>query len=1009
MNFSEKTLVEDYIIQKLEEKGWKFVPPDELERESLDEPLLLNNLVRALKKLNADKGPGEDEIKQVINELKFKSGMEGMKNILNFFKSGVPVKFEKDRVVRHIQLFDYDPGGIENNEFIVTRQAVYQSGDRVIRPDVMLYINGIPLVDIECKNPVSFSENWHNAYMQIKDYEKLIPELYKYVQIGIAAEQTARYFPTVPWQKDVKIHLWREEGKDDIDSIIEMLSKGTLLNIIRYYLFFREERGEETKVITRYMQYRASEKIVRRVIDNLEGREDKNRGLIWHWQGSGKTLTMIFAANKLYHQKQLENPTIFFIIDRTDLEDQHFIEFNALDIVKPEIIGSINDLKDVIRHDECRGKRGIMITLVHKFRPDELDTLQKELEEQSKERETILTRKNVIAFIDEGHRTQYGILAGQMKKILQNAFFFAFTGTPISKKHQDTYKEFSYPPDEPYLDRYFITDSIKDGFTKKIVYQPRLEKFHLKKDMLDTFLEVEFEELDEDVREEVEDRVRKKLNSMNAYLQNPERIEMIARDIAGHFRENLDGRFKAMVVAVSREACILYKLALDKHLPREYSEVVMTYESREKEPVRNYIKEARARYGGRDMDDIKKDSIEKFKEEEVPKILIVTNMLLAGFDAPVLQTMYLDKPLREHHILQAIARTNRPFKDAKEAGLIIDYVGILKEVKKAFESYSKDYQGAIYDITALRKDFADITGEILGLFEGIEKYRYDRKTMLKAIEVLTTGEKNSRIFIENYRTLRRLFELLASDESKIDLLPKYRWISAVYTYYLKMVIREQPGYENLARKYFRKTLKYVHESTEISDLEKDLPVVEFGSDFLENLEKHARTKEEKAASIVFTLNRYVLVETQKSPVYESLSEKVERILNLWKEKTKDFEKIYKEGVEVFKRGIELTRRQKELKFSDWEYSVLLTLENEEKIKRCPGYPELIEDVRELSDILDRQRFPGWTMQQAARKKVERALRKFIRRYVRRCGMTLSELDSLYQKLIGNVREYGKSG
>ncbi len=1008
MKFSEKTLVEDYVIQKLEEKGWKSVPPDGLERDSYDEPLLVSNLVRALKKLNADKGPGEDEIKQVLNELKFKSGMEGIKKILNFFKTGVPVKFEKERVVKYVRLFDYD--NMENNEFIVTRQAVYQSGDKGIRTDVMLYVNGIPLVNIECKNPASFSENWHDAYLQIKDYEKLIPELYKYVQIGIAAEQRARYFPIVPWQEEVKIHLWREDGTDDpIDAIIEMLSKKTLLDIIRYYLFFREERGEETKVIARYMQYRASEKIVRRVLDNLEGREDKNKGLIWHWQGSGKTLTMIFAANKLHHQKELENPSIFFIIDRIDLEDQHFIEFNALDVVKPEIIGSISDLKNVIRHDEGRGKRGVMMALVHKFRPDELNALQKELEEQSKKRETILTRKNVIAFIDEGHRTQYGILAGQMKKVLQNAFFFAFTGTPISKKYQDTYKEFSYPPDEPYLDRYFITDSIKDGFTKKIVYQPRLEKFHLKKDVLETFLEKEFEELDEDVREVVEDRVRKKLNSMNAYLQNPERIDMIARDVAEHFKENLDGRFKAMVVAVNREACVLYKSALDKYLPKEYSEVVMTYKSREKERIRGYIKEARARYGGRDMDDIKKDSIEKFKEEEVPKILIVTNMLLAGFDAPVLQTMYLDKPLREHHILQAIARTNRPFKDAKEAGLIIDYVGILKEVTKAFEAYGKDYQGAIFDIDALRTEFVDLINKILEPFKDIEEDRYDRGTLLKAVEVLTTGEEDSKTFIENYRTLRKLFELLASDESKIDLLPEYRWISAVYAYYLKMVMREQPSYENLARKYFKKTLKYVHESTEISDLEKDLPVVEFDDDFLENLEERVKTKEEKAANIVFTLNRFVLVERHKNPVYESLTEKVERILNLWKGKTKDFEKICRDGVEVFRGFTELTRRQKELGFNDWEYSLLLTLENEEKIKKGLERPELVKDVEELSEIIDDEfLFPGWTTQPVARKKVERALRKFIRRYVRRYGMTLDELNSLYQKLVENVRDYGKS-
>lgn len=224
------------------------------------------------------------------------------------------------------------------------------------------------------------------------------------------------------------------------------------------------------------MQYRASEEIINRVLNNLEGKEDKDKGLIWHWQGSGKTLTMIFAANKLYHKKKLENPSIFFIVDRIELEEQLYEEFGALDIVQPDIIGSIDDLRKILKHDEGKGKRGILITLIHKFRVEELEALYKELKQQSEHRETILNRRNVIAFIDEGHRSQYGTMAAQMKRILSKAFFFALTGTPISKKGRDTYWEFSYPPGEKYLDRYFITDSQRDGFTVKILYQPKLEK-----------------------------------------------------------------------------------------------------------------------------------------------------------------------------------------------------------------------------------------------------------------------------------------------------------------------------------------------------------------------------------------------------------------------------------------------------------------------------------------------------------------------------------------------------
>ncbi len=501
--FNEKSLIEDYFVEQLQVrsgKRWRFVSADELEREAVEEPLLTSAFIRALKSLNKDIGIDDDEIKQVLNELKLRtSGSEDSKKILNYFKDGVPIKFEKERVVKYVKLFDYE--NIANNDFVISRQITHQAGDKQIRNDIILYINGIPLVNIECKNPASLTETWYNAFMQILGYEKDVPELYKYIQIGVASDNKAKYFPTTPWQQDgePRYYEWREASKDSIDSTIEMLMPETLLNIIRNYLFIRIERGATTKVITRYMQYRAAEQISNRVLNNIEGKDAKNKGLIWHWQGSGKTLTMIFAANKLYRHPELQNPTIFFVVDREELETQLSDEFNALDITKPEVVDSIHALRKIIQHDEYRGKRGIFITLIHKFRPEELSELQKELDTLSKTRETIQTRKNVILFIDEAHRTQYGTLAAQMNEILKNAEAYAFTGTPVAKQGHDTYGQFSYPPEEKYLDKYFMTDSIEDGFTLKIAYQPRLEEdVHLKKDMLEAFLEVNIDEIPEE-------------------------------------------------------------------------------------------------------------------------------------------------------------------------------------------------------------------------------------------------------------------------------------------------------------------------------------------------------------------------------------------------------------------------------------------------------------------------------------------------------------------------------
>ncbi len=1024
--FSEKTLIEDYILKRLIEKGWKFVPADNLERDSYKEPLLVPNLSRAIERINKAYSrqhtvgreqpgsqstvyylqstiyslpPGVEEINKALNELMLTgSGIEGSKKILNFYKFGIPVKFEKERIVNYIQLFDFN--NISNNEFIITRQVNYDGRER-IRTDLILYINGIPLVNIECKNPASISESWDNAYKQIKDYEKIVSELYKYVQIGVAAESIAKFFPVVPWQKEVKINEWKFDNQDSIDSVIEMLSQDTLLDIIENFLFFRIEREEATKVVTRYMQYRAANKMVERVLRNLKGEDDKNKGLIWHWQGSGKTLTMIFAANKLYYSHLLENPTVFFIIDRVELEEQLYKEFYSSDIVEPEIIGSVWELKEVLKYDDYRGKRGIFIILIHKFRQEELKELQKEIEQVSELKETIMNRKNVIAFVDEGHRTQYGTLAAQMKAMLKNAFFFALTGTPISKRGRDTYLEFSYPSEEPYLDRYFITDSIKDKFTVKIVYQPRLEKeAHLKKDMLEAFLETELEEIPEEIRDDIEDKVKKRLNAIKLFLENPQRIKVIAEDIAAHFKENIDGKFKAMVVAGSRKACELYKKEFYKHLPEEYVHTIITL-GREEEPIlQEAVAEAKAQYGGKDIEDIRKETIEKYKEEEFPKILIVTDMLLTGFDAPILQVMYLDKPLKEHRLLQAVARTNRPYRDLKDAGLVIDYVGMLKEFKKALEMYSEDdIKGALFSYENIRGEFVILIKEIFEILKDVPK-NYERETLLKAIEILTSDEEREKDFVEKYKNLRKTFELLGPDEVKLDYFEDYKWLSSIYTYYMKVVI-QKPVYGDIIQKYYDKTIRFIHKATEIDTLEKDLPIIAFDSDYLEKLEDKVKDKKEKAANILFALNRLVLVERHRNPIYESLIEKVERLLELWKEKTKDYKKIYLDGANIFQDIITLFERQKALGFSDTEYAILLELE-----KELDGKGNFTNEVKNLSKQLEKYMFFGWFNQTTIKKEVEREIRKFVRGIKARYNLSFDEMNDLHEKLVESVKNYG---
>jgi type I restriction enzyme R subunit len=715
---------------------------------------------------------------------------------------------------------------------------------------------------------------------------------------------------------------------------------------------------------------------------------------------------MIFAANKLYRDPTLKNPTILFTVDRDDLQEQLRTEYNALDITpKPEITNNINELKQILTHDEGKGKRGIFIALIQKFRPEEFEQLQKELEALSKYKETILTRKNTIIFIDEGHRTQYGTLAAQMKLILPNAQKFAFTGTPIAIRHRNTYQEFSYPPQETYLDKYFITDSIQDNFTVKIAYQPRLEKdVHIPTDMLDTFFKVEIEEIPEEYREPVEEKTKRRLNEIKLFLENPARIKKIAQDIAEHFKENVDSKFKALVVAASRKACVMYKRELDQILPKEYSEVVMTYNRTDKPPIPEYQKELITRFKGKEIQDITKEIIEKYKEESLPKILIVTDMLLTGFDAPILQTMYLDKPLKEHRLLQAVARTNRPYKDLKEAGLILDYIGILKNFIKAFENYTReDIQNVLIDTNELREQFTKTLDETLTLFENIPKDQYDLTTMRKAIEILTTNEQNTKKFLENYKLLRKLFELLGPHPIKAEKFHDYTWLSAVHIYYQRVVQPPDPTTEKYVNTYFTKTLKFVYTTTKLEDIQKQLPIITFDENYLKNLEEKVKTKEEKAANIVFTLNRFVLVEKEKNPIYESLAQRVKRLLELWKERTKDYEKIYNEGMQILHELNKLTDRQKQLSFSNLQYGILLTLE-----EKFGTNPALIQDTKNLSNMIKPIMFKDWQTQLTARKNIEREIRKYLRKYIKQYNLTLPQFEELHQKIMQGVKSYGQA-
>ena len=993
----EKQLVEDYVAQNLQELGWKFIESQELNRTGIREPLLIENLKSAILRINKDLGIGEEELKKVIDELKLlTSGQEGVKSFLHFLKYGIGIKFEKERVVKYVNLFDFE--NWENNEFIFSRQAHFRGKDLIV-PDVVLYINGIPLVEIECKSPVDLRANWEQGFYQIKEYEKLVPEPYKYLQIGITFTEKVRYFPIVPWQENVPVYLWKKDDLSEDEAIFEMLTPSVLLDILRNFLFIREEHGEVKKVICRYMQYRSVNKVYQRVIDNLEGKDEKNKGLIWHWQGSGKTLTMIFASHKLYFDKQLENPTIFIIVDRRDLEEQMKNELASLKLnFSFETIESARVLKEIISHDNFKGKRGVFLTLIHKFRPDE-----KFLPEGLPA--SISQRKNIVCFLDEVHRSQYGLLASQMKNVLKNAFFFGFTGTPIAEDERNTYVEFGYPlKEEGYLDKYFLDDSQKDGFTLPLVYLPRLEKeVHVKEEDIKLFIEkVESEDLAEVDKEEINEGVRKRLNFINVFLENENRIKKIAQDIADHFRENVDGRFKAMVVTGSRKACVLYKKYLDQYLPSEYSEVVMTFNKGDKELINSFYKEWQKRYKEFPDDELRvRNIVGNYKEKELPEILIVTDMLITGFDAPILQTMYLDKLLKKHRLLQAIARTNRPYGDVKTVGLIVDYVGILKNINLALKHYYKaDIKGGIVDFSVVFKEFEKTIKELEKIFVGIE-LKIEREILLKAIDVLRDEEIKSE-FVENYKKARKLFEVLGSFPEKLEYLDKFKWFTAVYEYWMKLTEFEEK--KEKIEKFFRRTLEAIHQNTEIQRIEKALPAVALDIKYLIKIQKSALTQKEKAVNILFALEKLVLVEQKQNPIYRSIMDQLNELIRKWKEREMDYQQLLKEEEALIRAVEDNEKKREEFNLTRFDYGILLTLQ--ENLKKEENKEKLKKFVEEMKNLIREDLIENWQENSTLRQNIERKTREYLLKLKQDYELSYEEFDSLHKKLVSFIKNYG---
>jgi len=715
-----ENIIEESAIEILQSQGWEYangkeISPEGLfcERENYSQIVLVNRLRNAIAKINPEI-PIDAQEAAVQKVLRIASP-EMLHNNEEFHrllveKVKIPYQQNGNERSHEVALIDFD--NTSNNQFSVVNQYTIIENNQNKRPDVLLFVNGLPLVVIELKNAASENANIKSAYQQIQTYKAIIPSLFTYNAIcilsdgleckaGSVSADLSRY---MTWKTSDGIKE-ASRFKPQLETLLKgMLQPATLLDLVRNFIVFEKSKKEDVKTgliqiqtvkkLAAYHQYYAVNKAVQSsvVASGING--DKRGGVVWHTQGSGKSLSMVFYSGKLITSPEMRNPTIVVITDRNDLDDQLFDTFaSSVQLLRQEPVQAENreHLKELLKV----ASGGIVFATIQKFLPDNNKSIYDQLSD----------RKNVVVIADEAHRTQYGFeaklvdekdketkevigkriaygFAKYMRDALPNATYIGFTGTPIEGTDVNTPQVFGN-----YIDRYDIKDAVDDGATVKIFYESRLAKVNLDEEGKRLIEEFDKElEQDEEVTEK--QKAKAKWTKLEAIVGNQQRVKNLAKDIVTHFEKRqtvFEG--KAMIVAMSRRiAADLYaaiiELRPDWHnndMTKGFIKVVMTTNSADGPEISKHHTTKQQR----------KDLSERMKDpSDELKLVIVRDMWLTGFDAPCLNTMYVDKPMRGHNLMQAIARVNRVFKD-KPGGLIVDYLGIGTDLKKALSFYGE--------------------------------------------------------------------------------------------------------------------------------------------------------------------------------------------------------------------------------------------------------------------------------------------------------------------------------
>ena len=749
---AERTAVQNPMLKYAAKIGWQSVSRSEAMPMRCGDTGLYFADVLKMQLLKLNGGILDQSLcREIVRQLNLlRPTLEGNQDALSWLRGEESVFVPGENRYRNVTLIDYDTP--DNNLFHVTDEWTQKGTGHSNRADVVFLINGIPVAVVETKS-ANKRDGLEIGVEQIRRYHQETPEMFTTAQLfGVTEMRNLLY--GVTWNVNRKnLFNWKTDVPTTYEEKVKtFFERGRFLRVLRESIVFQSRDDTLTKMVLRQHQTRAVDKVIERVHD-----PHKRRGLIWHTQGSGKTLTMITIASRLLRGgEETEKPTVLMLIDRNELESQLFQNITGYGIAAPKVAKSKRDLQKILASDY----RGLIVSMIHKF--DDIPA-------------GINTRESVTVLVDEAHRTTGGDLGNYLMAALPNATYIGFTGTPIDNlsKGVGTFKVFGVDDVQGYLDKYAIVESIEDGTTVPLNYALAPSHLQIDRETLeDEFFRLvvgegvsDFEELDAILNRAVR---------LKEIMKAPDRMENIAASAAKHFQENVEPMgFKAFLVAVDREACASYKAALDKYLPPEYSEVVYS----EGKPDTEAMK---AHYHSKDEE---KEIRKKFSDKNAqPKILIVTQKLLTGFDAPILYCIYLDKPMRDHVLLQAIARVNRPYEDddglIKPYGFVLDFVGIFGNLENALAFDSDVVGSVIRNLDVLKNLFATLIKKDAAQYLPFAR-SWDDKTKERAIEHFE-GVEHRETFFKFFKQLQDIYTILSPDPCLRPFIGDYQSLASLY-------------------------------------------------------------------------------------------------------------------------------------------------------------------------------------------------------------------------------------